>query len=262
MNIKKNLWENNPTSRGEDASIFANINPNNSLYPEDALGTNFYKNLELINKRIYHIHKQLTYWDLYKITTSVSSPTDFESTVAALTPGEACIINTTTFSSGQNTFHRGDVLVKTVDNEIVYVETINSGMYYPKKISYDNNTYSISYFFSPAAPQDDVSSASLNEEAAFAKEITFTGLQSVEAGYIYGIFREIDNTEQTFEAIYTRDNDLICPVIKFFVKVDDQYEEINGTFSIIFDGSVTPKLWRVTPNFYNDILGEVFMQVK
>lgn len=243
--------------------------------------TNFPKNLELINQRIYHIHKQLTYWDLYKITTAVNSSTQLETTVAALAPGEACIINTNTFSDGKDTFSRGDVIVKTIDNELVVVKTINSGLYYPARIKTDGDAYSLSYAFSASAPETSVPSVvpvDSPKAAELSQEITFTGLHGATTdGYIYGEFQEVQLDAQSqiptltvkYATIDTNaqptpsdpsDDVLVYPVIKFFRPTGNYFEEIVGDFEVT--GNNTSRQWEIKPTFYEAILGTLYMQVK
>lgn len=285
MNIKQNLWKSTVSSRGQDASVFNNAVGDSSLYPGHSPEI-FARNLELLNKRIHSIHKDLTYWNLYKITTSVNSSTEFESVVAALAPGEACIINTNSFTSQGVDYSRGDVFVKTISNEIVYVPSVNSGFYFPSQINWNSETNSYNLKYSYAQGSSVLAgdqSLTLNNPTPLAtpsQTITITGLQESHASTIYGEFHVVNSNSDYIkfsdtsgdlglEAVYVSSS-LVYPVIKFFVKTtvsgNDTYEEISGDYSVALytDSGTNKKYWRIVCSFYDSTVfsNKLWIQVK
>ena len=82
----------------------------------------FQKNLELINERINSIHKELTYWDLYKISASVNNASEFYSVFTSLAVGQSMVINCNTFYVNDIAYHKGDVIVKINENQEIKID--------------------------------------------------------------------------------------------------------------------------------------------
>lgn len=267
MNIKQNLWKSTVSSRGQDASIFNDVEGNSSLY-QGTDPTVFAKNLELINQRIHSIHKELTYWNLYKITLSVNSSADFERIIAALAPGEACIINTNTFTSQGQRYSRGDVFVKTINNELVYVPSVNSGFYYPSLIRYNStdNVYQLQYSYSTVAPNEtSTSTVGIDELVANpASKIIFENLSETRASFIYGNYQEIDSLNPVLIRKTVIDGVNVYPVVKFFLSENNgmTMEEIGLNFSVVSSSDY----WSITCTDYDTLFStngrKLFMQVK
>lgn len=262
MNIKVQNKDLIINSRRNDASIFNFYE--GGLYPDSASRDSFNKNLKLLNQRIFSIHKELTYWDLYKITATVSSSTEFDAVVAGLAPGEACIINTTTFSTGDTRLSRGDVIVKTINNENVLVRSVNAGIYYPYCITKSNegSTYQLNYRYSEVMPEQESSTVNVEEGqiATLAKTIEFTNFQAAHPDTIYGKFQSLSLNSVSFPLLYEdRETEkIIFPVIKFFLN----NEEIIGDFSVSV--STENDQVSVTHSFNNliNLSLDVQMQVK
>ncbi len=270
MNIKKNLWKSTVSSRGADASIF-NLPPGGTLYPGTSK-TVFDQNLNLLNSRINAIHKELTYWNLYKITTSVNTSTELDGVVSSLAPGEACIINTNTFTNQDRSYSRGDVIVKLISNEVIHIPSVNNGIYYPAEIKAESGLYTLTYHFATAKPPEGSVWDNSEEEVAprAAEKMTFANLQASEASYIYGWYREVINNAGevvvaagedpdpfTFDAVYMEET-LVYPVIKFFFPVGAAWEEVSLEYSV----SLANDKWTVSLTNYEGISGPIMMQVK
>jgi len=268
MNIKKNLWKSTVSSRGEDASIFNAYGGN--LYP-GANKETFNSNLDLLNKRINAIHKELTYWDLYKITTSVNNSSELEGVVAALAPGEACLINTGSFTLQNDSYSRGDVIVKLISNELVKVPSVNNGIYYPAKIEKENELYKLTYYYSTVIPQKQSGpEVGLNQEAEMTRTIVFKDLSEATGAYIYGQYLVISSNEVRFDQVFMNE-ELVYPVIKFFFynSTSGSREEIGLDYTVTVENSQ----WVVTlsnpdSNWYYDETqhdldtAPLYMQVK
>lgn len=271
MNIKKNIWKSTISSRGVDASVFNNPTTPSTLYEDHPYSREtFIKNFDLLNKRINSIHKELTYWNLYRISTSVNSSEDLAGIVSALVPGEACIINTNTFSNQDVTYSRGDVIVKLITDELIKIDSVNSGLYFPSQISYNEitQTYNIIYRYSASMPLDSstYTQNSFNDAPAAepAMIMSFNNLAPTVASTIYGINEVLlaNQTSFTFHAEHLPPESgqsigqLIYPVIKFFF----QGEDISCDFSISY--SSTNDEWTVNFNtpatlYPNDVIIQV-----
>lgn len=107
----------------------------------------FERNLSLINQRINGIKKQLSYWDLYKITKQVTDASELDSVFTSLTPGQSCVINCLSFIEGDITYHKGDIVIKMLDGEAAYIPAVASGLYYPSKIYQNATNGSSNYYY-------------------------------------------------------------------------------------------------------------------
>ena len=182
----------------------------------------FQENLELLNNRINTIHKELSYWDLYRITQSVDSEEVFPSVVSGLAVGNSAVINTeSSFSYAGQAYHRGDVIVKINESEEILVPAQNIGVYKPSDISpvaTGSSTYNITYTYTAAAKEGDTVSAT----ASFSNSNT------------YGNIGILESTASSFsfpKEFYTLGtaSSVIKPVIKLFL---NQEEIINDYFTI------------------------------
>ena len=229
----------------------------------------------MLNSRINAIHKELTYWNLYKITTSVNTSTELDGVVSSLAPGEACIINTNTFTNQDRQYSRGDVIVKLISNEVIHIPSVNNGIYYPAKVEATSGLYTLTYKFATASPAEGSIWPKEDDDATEANSpawtMTFKDLQASEASYIYGIFREvINNAGQlvvaagsdpdpfVFDAVRMEET-LVYPVIKFFYPVGTAYEEVSLEFSVSLSND---DQWIIALTNYEGISGPIMMQVK
>lgn len=266
--IPKNVNEETPNSQpdyhwfynGLDSGISANDNGSNPFAPVNNVqlysSDNFQRNLELLDARINTIHKELSYWDLYKITTAVLIPTSLPAVISSLAVGESAVINCETFTYNQETYHRGDVIVKVSDTKELFIPAENTGIYKPVSpvVPYLSNGsvegYQITYSYMSGQPNSTERIVDLNVPLSS---------DSVTYGNTY-IF-DINNYSEDFST-YTFNNNPIKPVIKTFILISDiDYEEI-----IIDDMSVTYNngKWTVSipSTMFNENISKIYVQVK
>ncbi len=167
----------------------------------------FQENLELLNNRINTIHKELSYWDLYKITHSIENETTFPSTISALAPGESAVINTPeSFSYNGEQYRRGDVVVKLNDSQEILIKAQNTGVYIPKTVipsqEGQSGTYTIVYEYAAAVTPE-------NKEKSF--DVAFAN------SYTYGNIGELTASATSFTfGKQTYNGEVVEPLIKLF----------------------------------------------
>lgn len=188
----------------------------------------FQRNLDLLNERINVIHKELSYWDLYRITDSVLTEESFPAVISGLAVGNSAVINCDTFTYNNQRYHRGDVIVKINDSEEIWIKSINAGSFKPIGFSKDNQgLYTLEFEY----------------QEGEGVATTVSGLQIASVGNsIYGYSYEKDNlgTEQfPIEYLGTGTDTLIKPVVKSFILSDNGYEEIVLDDDLIVSSSST-----------------------
>lgn len=251
--VQNGYWYfNNLDNKGPEAT--GNFEPNlvASLYTGK---DSFQKNLELINSRINTIQKELSYWDLYRITHTVTSEQSFPSVISSLAVGESAVINCKTFDYSNQRYHRGDVVVKISDSTEVLVPAINTGVYRPTKLSpieSGSNTYQIEYEYTEAVEDGDKVPLHFN----ISNESS-----------IYGNTYELDsnNIHKDFQTFFFNTKP-IKPVIKSFIGDGVTYEEIilNEDLLITYATNVSPNKWNIdiASSVFEGTINKLYIQVK
>lgn len=210
----------------------------------------FQKNLELINERINSIHKELTYWDLYKISASVNNASEFYSVFTSLAVGQSMVINCNTFYVNDIAYHKGDVIVKINENQEIKIDSLSTGIYYPSKLTKDDqsNTYLLNFTYAAGEPQEGSSTGP-------QKEYSYPISMPESNANIYGQVSQ--SNPFTFKAIPDTEGgqDYIKPIIKIFT---EDNEEIAVDFILTFnkegkDGFFTIWNWKSGPAYYLQI---------
>lgn len=216
----------------------------------------FQKNLELLNSRINTVQKELSYWDLYKITHTVTSEQSFPSVISSLAVGESAVINCETFDYSNQRYRRGDVVVKISDSEEILVQAINTGVYKPQPIvgtlTPGTNTYQIKYKYEEAVPDGDIVSLKfpISDESS-----TYGNTYELDSDHMHKDF-------QTFFF----STEPIKPVIKSFIGDGVTYEEIilNEDLLITYATNVSPNKWNIdiASSVFKGIINKLYIQVK
>ena len=210
----------------------------------------FQKNLELLNERINSIHKELTYWDLYKISASVNNASEFYSVFTSLAVGQSMVINCSTFYVNNIAYHKGDVIVKINENQDIKIDSLSTGIYYPSKLTKDDqsNTYLLNFTYAAGEPQEGSSTGP-------QKEYRYPLSMPENNANIYG---QVSRSNPfTFKAIPDTkgSQDYIKPIIKIFT---EDNEEIAVDFTLTFEkkedgGFFTVWNWKSGPAYYLQI---------
>lgn len=120
-----NMQRNKQTWNITDLTNYSNI--------KDA--STFGSALQQIDNKLNDIKKEITYWDVYNISTAVYSEEEFENKVANLNVNSSLVINTTSFNAtfnGKDTdFHSGDIIIRLKDGSDQHIKAANAGVYVP-----------------------------------------------------------------------------------------------------------------------------------
>lgn len=219
------------TSGGQ--AVVPDNNP--SLY-NSANITDFQKNLELLNSRLNAIHKELTYWDLYKLSASVNSPAEFYSVFSSLAIGQSLVINCETFDINGTKYHKGDVIVKIDESSEIKIDSLATGIYYPFSLNaVDGSTYHLTYKYAEGAPQEG-SNVDPKQQYELSLPVPAAGSSNVY-GYVWRGREDDDDDSFQFNAIPdSTSSDYIKPIIKVFQEDDSNHviEEIIVPYTVTF----------------------------
>ena len=197
--------------------------------------------LSIVNKNLEKTQRNLTYFDVYKFYSAITSESEFVSKINELPPNMATIINTTYFTYDNQAYKQGDVVVRNNNGELIHIESISGGYYYPsslEKIDNDSGkTYTLHYSYSVTPPTEGETKI---EEGKASKTIKIEGLEEEKDANIYGfVFNKPESiTEEHkwtfyFEAVYA-DGELIRPMIKMY---SEKGEEVYADFTIILSNA-------------------------
>lgn len=182
----------------------------------------FQTQIDNLNTKLNNVAKNLTYFDFYNIVDVNVNKNNFGAQVNALTPNTSLIINSEPFFLNDVYYNTGDIIFKSSNSNIVHIKAQTGGIYYPYKISKDNNSYSIAYKYASTQPNTKTSTSVTvgNEIKGGAKEIIqFTGLTNSDQGNIYGLWRKFN--DGIFDIYYKNNQDnqdnKIQPYIKFYL---------------------------------------------
>ena len=194
-----------------------------------ANAADFQNQIDNLNTRLNSVAKNLTYFDFYNIVDVTVNKNNFSAQVNALTPNTSLIINSEPFFLNNVYYNTGDIIFKSSNSNIVHIKAQTGGIYYPNKITFDenSNSYSIEYKYTPTQPatgsSTDVDVSIKNQAANGAAEIIkFNGLTNSDQGNIYGLWRKFN--DGIFDIYYKNNQDnqdnqdnKIQPYIKFYL---------------------------------------------
>lgn len=227
-----NMQRNKQTWNITDLTNYSNI--------KDA--STFGSALQQIDNKLNDIKKEITYWDVYNISTAVYSKEEFENRLANLNINSSLVINTTSFSAifnGKNTdFHSGDIVIRLKDGSDQHIKAANAGVYIPTlKTNDDKSRLTITYEYTPTVPEGDT------------KEVVIKTLEGTDSG-MYGYSIPGTYNSQTnqfsFNIVYQKKYDdsgslvndttkPIIPILKFF---DAKNQEVyTNEYTLSSNGS-------------------------
>ena len=95
----------------------------------------FAESIQNIDAKLNEIKKEITYWDVYNISSAITSPETFDSKIANLEINNSAVINTTYFKRNfqgiETEFHSGDVIIRLRDGSYQHIQSANAGIYVP-----------------------------------------------------------------------------------------------------------------------------------
>ena len=220
----------------------------------------FQTQINNLNTKLDSVAKNLTYFDFYNIVDVTVNKNNFSAQVNALTPNTSLIINSEPFFLNNVYYNTGDIIFKSSNSNIVHIKAQTGGIYYPNKITFENNSYSIEYKYTPTQPVTGSSTdvdVSIEDQAAngAAETIKFNGLTTNAPSNIYGLWQPFNASFDT----YVKDNIVIQPYIKFYL-----YDEKNniGPEEICLDYKlkVENNKWKI--EIVDSIPANLWMKVK
>lgn len=200
----------------------------NTFITKAANATDFQTQIDNLNTKLDNVAKNLTYFDFYNIVDVTVNKNNFSAQVNALTPNTSLIINSEPFFLNNVYYNTGDIIFKSSNSNIVHIKAQTGGIYYPNKITFENNSYSIEYKYTPTQP---VTGSSTNVDVSIANQaangaaeiIKFNGLINSDQGNIYGLWRKFNDgiNDGIFDIYYKNNQDnqdnKIQPYIKFYL---------------------------------------------
>lgn len=195
------------------------------------------KDLEFLNLHLNSAYKTLSYLDLYNITDSVEDEASLNSKLNALLPNSAIVINATEINTSDNSYKRGDVILKLNNGTYRTIRAQSSGYYYPSSIKSDGNTFILSYsYISGSAPASG--SKELTEDSPLKEPYEIIKIplanDANDNRMCYSLFQSTNQESSiTFPAVKTKNDVVVQPIVKFFLKQEDGgYEELICSYSI------------------------------
>lgn len=241
--------------------------------------TNFSKALSDLNDRINLLKKEVSYFDLYNISETVTDEKTFSEQLNNLPLNQSIVINTAPFYQNGTMYSTGDILIKSSQGKVFHIPAQTSGVFYPESIREvtpgSDGSYVITFAYSGQAPtQTEPVTVDIGNEASLATKINFQGLKGIQPATIYGIWlaATIDNTKNIYTFnVAKNDSKIVKPVIQFYfckqteeddtevIPVEQVY--VDYVLELITeedeDGQLTEK-WKVT----TDQISDLFMKVK
>lgn len=188
---------------------------------------------------INNLHRELTYWDLYKINYVIEDVESANSIINNLAPGQAAVIGFEKTSKVDNVNRsRGDIVIKLIDDKLFWIDSKSSGIYQPST-EYDSTNNCFTYTYT-------------NQNVPEGHEIKVIATP-VGTKKIYGdMFSITSNTSQTFNEVPN-----VKPIIRF-------YTAENEIIDIDFDLSLDTNnhIYTVDWHTINPLLIGGWLQVK
>lgn len=182
------------------------------------------ENIEALYAKMAQCTRQISYFDLYKITTIVNQASELSSQINALAPYTSLIINTPIETGDGVRYNIGDLVVKNSDGSHNIIEAQRGGIFYPQKIEKVNTndknySYNISFSYQSSAPSSGKADISpMNnvwevQNNQYVEKLTFQNIGSGAVGSPYNLIFEGDNaTSFTFDASIVN-NKVVDPII-------------------------------------------------
>lgn len=230
----------------------------------------FQTQIDNLNTKLDNVAKNLTYFDFYNIVDVTVNKNNFSAQVNALTPNTSLIINSEPFFLNNVYYNTGDIIFKSSNSNIVHIKAQTGGIYYPNKITFENNSYSIEYKYTPTQP---VTGSSTNVDVSIANQaangaaeiIKFNGLINSDQGNIYGLWRKFNDgiNDGIFDIYYKNNQDnqdnKIQPYIKFYL-YDKEHNKGPEEVYLDYKLKVENDKWKV--EIVDDIPANLWIKVK
>lgn len=133
---------------------------------------------KFLNEKLSSISRDATQWDFLKIDFVLTDSSLLESAQYSLVPNTAFVVNCNSFEWKGESYSRGDIVYKDINNMIYHIQAERGGMWYPSGVSKNGSTYTIT-FDSVQRINPGEKTLSIDESLKEAYEtISFTGIEA------------------------------------------------------------------------------------
>lgn len=191
--------------------------------------------LQQIDNKLNEVKKEITYWDVYNISSAITSAEQFESKIANLEINNSTVINTTYFKrnfQGKVTdFYSGDIIIRLKDGSYQHIKAANAGVYVPTIIDNDTGketninttnlkiTYNYERTITESQKVIPATIKSLDGKNSKMYGYSIPGTYNKEQPFLFPI---ISSEQETVNGVQIQSFPII-PVLKFF---DDNNQEV------------------------------------
>lgn len=226
--------------------------------PSEGKGMNgelMQQDLECLNRHLNSAYKTLTYWDLYNISDSVDDAASLNAKINSLLPNSALVINAEEITNNDETYRRGDVILKLNNGTYKTIRAQSSGYYFPSQIyTEDGNNYLQFSYISGVTPTNDTATLGPTLLEKPHQQIRIPLTVEDTAVVCYNIWSKITALTDPIE--YKMVNGTkVQPVIKTFISTNTDgtsFEEIIMPIVVTDNGQ--SKFTITTPSNLNDSL--------
>ena len=201
------------------------------------------EDVQYLYNKIKNFSREVTQWDLYKITQVVTNQENFKSQVNNLPPYSSAIIAARFIGDDGRTYNQGDLVYKKLDGTTQHINAERGGVFYPNQIKkLDANNYTINFQYLSREPSEDKDATVTKndniwtvEKPLQAQKISFEGLTAQAPTSIYGeVLSPIPDSESEYYYVEFNKKDNIFPIIKLY---NTSNEEVYADFSLGENGS-------------------------
>lgn len=202
------------------------------------------KNINYLYSKVKQVSKNLTFWDLYKISSVVTDKKDLQSISNALLPFTSAIINTPTAFVDGDTYAVGDIVVKHQDGTTEHIRAERGGIFFPQKITRgsgsNNYNYTIDFTLKSNEPEKVITASVINNSgntwdasSKYTSEIQFKDLVGGAGESPYNIVYTTFSS-MTFPKAKTSSGKDIQPIVKGY---NSNGEEVYWDLKVTTSGS-------------------------
>ena len=210
---------------------------------------NWIKNIEHLNAKLEACTREITYFDLYKITRVVTDPDRFQAQVNSL-PAYASLVVNTPVSINNIQYVPGDIIIKNNDGSTEHIKAQSGGVFYPSEIKKTTNgdNYTFTFSFMSYMPTTETSTISSNTDkewdasSSYAKNMTFSDLTGESVGspynFVFATTQKLD--KQAIDVVKSSSNNEIYPIVHAYC----DGEEVYVDQAVVLNGDKTK--WLIT----------------
>ena len=218
------------------------------------------KNIDYLYSKIKQVSKDLTFWDLYKISSVITDKKELQPVSNALLPFTSAIINTSSaFSDGDTSYAVGDLIVKNQDGTTEHIRAERGGIFFPQTITRStagsNYNYTIDFVLKSnepakvsAASQISASGNKWDASGSYTDKVQFENLVGGAGASPYNIVYTVFSN-MTFDAAATIDNPtssdstkIISPIVKGY---NSSGEEVYWDLKVTTSWNSSEKKWKI-----------------